>query len=420
MFDFRRHRFVRSMRKHWIFTVAAVIWFLLGGLSILPLFLSPDVGKKISLYPITSKLDWHMWVLGFVVIAALMLFEGYYDFYKRKTKELRKLENDIIEQRELASKAQAQYLRRSNEIIALQQDSRHKATKIEELKEDLNEYHTLYGDPESLTHRAYVLTRKIHSYLKEKGPEPEMPPVSVGQHGRIQSFFDNTWPFQLRVFNGYSSRFKDYVIKLRDELAEHGYTDQDLNKAIDSPHCDSHRIGEIADGVSRLAGQLRDANERKAEPMPVSEGDPKIVPECNWAITKYAEQVWQDRPITLVNRGGGDAKDIEIGKITRPKGEADFEIVGFIAKDKSTKVMPEIYGPNRTQAAFGMADLLHLMDSEYRFTSGEDTVSLDFLIRYKDSTEHSFVTTAKLIRNPLRGTTEFKELKFMRDKRVAE
>lgn len=286
MSEFRRYHFLRYMRKHWIAKVALGVWTLLCGLSVIPILLPPDQAKSFSLYPLFSGWDWHVWLMGFLAIFLLMTIESYFDSFKRKNKEIGKLENDLREQTQIARKADAGYLYRSTEIITLQQDSRRNATKIEELKEDLDEYHALYGDSESLTHRAYALSRKIHLYLKEKGPEPEMPPVSVGQHERIQSFFDNTWPFQLQVFNGYSSRFKDYVIKLRDELAEHGYTDQDLNKAIDSPHCDSHRIGEIADGISRLAGKLRDANEQKAEPMPVSEGDPKIVPECHWGYNK--------------------------------------------------------------------------------------------------------------------------------------
>jgi hypothetical protein len=150
-------------------------------------------------------------------------------------------------------------------------------------------------------------------------------------------------------------------------------------------------------------------------PIPLAEHDPKIVPSCNWTPAKYTEQIWQERPITLLNSGGGDAKDIEISRIKRCNGEAEFESVGFIAKGESTIVTPQIFGPNRTQAPFGMADLLHLMDSEYQFVGGNPTVNIDFVIRYRDSAEHSFVTTAKLIRNPLKGTTEFKELKFMRE-----
>jgi hypothetical protein len=217
----------------------------------------------------------------------------------------------------------------------------------------------------------------------------------------------------VQVFNGYHLRFNRRIVKMRDELAEHGYIDQELNKAIDSEHCDSSKITAIADGLLALAEKIRTAK-RTVEPIPVTDHDPTIVPECHWADVKYDEQVFQERPITLVNRGGSDAKDIGVSKITRRNGEAEFDVIGFIAKDKAANVLPRIFGPDRTDALFGVSDLLHLMDSEWDFVTGEPIISFDFVVHYRDSAENHFVTTAKLERNPLRGTIKFKEYKFMR------
>jgi hypothetical protein len=86
----------------------------------------------------------------------------------------------------------------------------------------------------------------------------------------------------------------------------------------------------------------------------------------------------------------------------------------LIAKDKAANVLPRIFGPDRTDALFGVSDLLHLMDSEWDFVTGEPIISFDFVVHYRDSAENHFVTTAKLERNPLRGTIKFKEYKFMR------
>jgi hypothetical protein len=411
--EFRRHHFLRNMQKHRITKVALGIWTLLCGLSVLPILLPPDKAKSFSLYPLFSGWDWYVWLMGFLAIFLVMTVESYFDFYKRKNKEISKLENDLHEQTQIARKADAGYLYRSTEITTLQQDAIRRNTEIEELKKSLSEYSALYGDSESLAHRVSVLSRDILIYLTEKGPQPTLPPLSEGQHKRVHFYFDSIWPFQLQVFNGYRLRFNHRVIKMRDELAENGYIDQELNKAIDSEHSDSSKIAAIADDLLALAEKIRMAK-RTVEPIPVTDRDPKIVPECHWADVKYDEQIFQERPITLVNRGGSDAKDIGVSKITRPNGEAEFDVVGFIAKDKAANVLPRIFGPDRTETPFGVSDLLHLMDSEWDFITGEPIISVDFVVHYRDSAENHFVTTAKLERNPLRGTIKFREYKFMR------
>jgi hypothetical protein len=413
MLEFRRYSFLRNMRKHWIAKVAFGVWTALCALSLLPILLPPDKAKSFSLYPLFSGWDWHVWLIGFLSIFLLMTLESYFDFYKQTKTEGDKLRIDLQEQIQIARKAEAAYTRRSTEIIKLQQEAIHNNTEIGELEKGLSEYSALYGHSESLPHRVSVLSRDILVYLKDKGPQPALPPLSEGQHKRVQFFYDSIWPFQLQVFNGYRLRFAHRVAKMRDELAEHGYTDQELNKAIDSQHCDSHKIAAIADGLLALAEKIRTAK-RIVEPMPVTDHDPKIVPECHWADVKYDQQIFQERPITLVNRGGSDAKDIGVSKITRPNGEAEFDVVGFIAKDKAANVLPRIFGPDRTEAPFGVSDLLHLMDSEWDFVTGEPVISVDFVVHYRDSAENHFVTTAKLERNPLRGTIKFKDYKFMR------
>lgn len=401
------------MRKHWITKAAFGVWTALCALSLLPILLPPDKAKNFSLYPLFSGWDWHVWLVGFLSIFLVMAIESYFDFYKRTKTEGDKLKIDLQEQIQIARKADAGYLRRSTEIIKLQQEAIHKDTEIEELKKNLSEYSALYGDSESLQHRLSVLSRDILVYLKEKGPQPTLPPLSEGQHKRVHFFFDSIYQFQVQVFNGYRLRFKHRVIKVRDELAEQGYMNQELNKAIDSEHLDSVRIAAIADSLMALAEKIR-ADKRTVEPIPVTDHDPKIVPECHWADVKYDEQVFQERPITLMNRGGSDAKDIGVSKITTRNGQAEFDAIGFIAKDKAEDVLPRIYGPDRTEAPFGVSDLLQLMDSEWDFITGEPIVSVDFVIHYRDSAENQFVTTAKLERNPLRGTIKFKEYKFMR------
>ncbi len=411
--EFRRYSFLRNMRKHWITKVAFGVWTALCALSLLPILLPPDKAKSFSLYPLFSGWDWHVWLVGFLAIFLLMALESYFDFYKRTKTEGDKLKIDLQEQIQIARKADAGYTRRSTEIIKLQQEAIHKNTEIGELKKSLSEYSALYGDSESLQHRVSVLSRDILVYLKEKGPQPTLPPLSEGQHKRVHFFFDSIRPFQVQVFNGYHLRFKHRVIKMRDELAELGYIDQDLNKDIDSEHSDSSKIAAIADGLLALAEKMRTAK-RTVEPIPVTDHDPKIVPECHWADVKYDQQIFQERPITLVNRGGSDAKDIGVSNITTRNGQAEFDVIGFIAKNKTANALPRIYGPDRTEAPFGVSDLLHLIDSEWDFITGEPIVSVDFVVHYRDSAENHFVTTAKLERNPLRGTIKFKEYKFMR------
>lgn len=116
-----RLRFWREIKKHWIFTAVTVIWAILGGLStVTQLFLSPDMQKKISFYPLLSKFDWHVWIIGFVVIVALMLSESYFRFYNEKQTEIDALQANLTAQIQIAKDKSARYLRRSTEIIDLE------------------------------------------------------------------------------------------------------------------------------------------------------------------------------------------------------------------------------------------------------------------------------------------------------------
>src|SRR6266853_6226698 len=105
--------FFREIRKHPIFGMFAVIWSILGALSIVPLFLPPDKAQKFSLYPFLPRWDWHITVIGFLAMLLLMLSESYYHFYRNEAPKQKKLRQDLEEQTRVALENSANYIRRS-------------------------------------------------------------------------------------------------------------------------------------------------------------------------------------------------------------------------------------------------------------------------------------------------------------------
>jgi hypothetical protein len=95
MGEWRRYRFIREMRKHWIFTVIGTVWFIVGGVSNLTVLLPPERARKVTLYPIVSSIGWRVWVIGFLVLIVAILFESYFNYYRRTTSEIAALKQEV-------------------------------------------------------------------------------------------------------------------------------------------------------------------------------------------------------------------------------------------------------------------------------------------------------------------------------------
>lgn len=131
--------------------------------------------------------------------------------------------------------------------------------------------------------------------------------------------------------------------------------------------------------------------------------DPHIIPECHWAIVRYDQQVFQDRPITLENRGKSDAKNIRIADIVTPHGRAKFPQVGYLKRKKHVHVRPDL----ENAGLMGIHDLLGLLDKDWRFPPGTEPVRTQIAIQYESAVgSRCFMTTAMIVRDPMRGTTE--------------
>jgi hypothetical protein len=261
-----------------------------------------------------------------------------------------------------------------------------------------------------LPHRVSVLCHDIAAYLKEKGPSPEIP-GSLRKHDRVQFVFDTVMPFQQKVFKGYSSQLRHRVTSIRDELAMQGYISGELNKTIDGEYADPEKIAAIGVGLLALAEKARAAQAAQPDRLPIEDHDPKIVPECHWSTVRYQEQIFQERPLRLVNRGGADAKSIQVLEMRNKHGYATFTEIGFIARNEEAYVLPCVTD-NDTAPFMRQRDLVHLVDAEWNWLE-EEQASMKITIRYENSVGHPFITEGLLVRDRS-GNSGFKKLKFYR------
>jgi hypothetical protein len=140
-----------------------------------------------------------------------------------------------------------------------------------------------------------------------------------------------------------------------------------------------------------------------------SENDPKIVPECRWTAVAFDERIFQERPITIVNLGGSDAKDIQIAPIVTPNGRAEFKPIGYLAKGKAENILPDMEGITVN----GVADIVDLLDREWQFPKNADPIRKPISIQYSASVgKERFMSTGIIVRDPNKGTTESHSLNF--------
>jgi hypothetical protein len=148
---------------------------------------------------------------------------------------------------------------------------------------------------------------------------------------------------------------------------------------------------------------------KQATPDEFDEQNPRIVPECRWAVVRFDDEIFQERPITLVNRGGSDAKDIQMAPIVTAKGRAEFKPVGYLAKEKFENVLPQLEGITVN----GISDIVSLLDREWQFPKNADPIRQGVCIQYSASVgKGRFMTTGMIVRDPNTGTTEFHNLNF--------
>lgn len=85
----RRFQFVKAIRGHWSFEVAAFVWgafWLLTGIR--DNFLSPGLRREYATLAILPKWPWYVWVIGFLAILVAMIFEAAYQAYNQNTRSV--------------------------------------------------------------------------------------------------------------------------------------------------------------------------------------------------------------------------------------------------------------------------------------------------------------------------------------------
>jgi hypothetical protein len=70
------------MRGHWVFTAAALVWGIFCAITqIRDNFFSPPLQPEYATLNVLPNWPWHVWVIGFLVILLIMMFEGAFHAY---------------------------------------------------------------------------------------------------------------------------------------------------------------------------------------------------------------------------------------------------------------------------------------------------------------------------------------------------
>jgi len=110
------------------------------------------------------------------------------------------------------------------------------------------------------------LAHDLFAFLREKGPEPNpQPDASLGFEDRLREIMRATGPYIENVFYGYNHRFKQRVIDMFNELAEHGIRVPEVQEGdINPPHGqNSERIRKIAESLYLVAARMDAAEATK-------------------------------------------------------------------------------------------------------------------------------------------------------------
>lgn len=103
------------------------------------------------------------------------------------------------------------------------------------------------------------LGRDLFQFLREKGPYPQVPRKEGMSHDEVlRTAMKIRGPYVEAIHYGYDHKFKQRVINLYDELAEHGTRDTELKEwEINPPEIqNADRIRKIAERLFFLATKM--------------------------------------------------------------------------------------------------------------------------------------------------------------------
>jgi hypothetical protein len=199
-----------------------VPWVIMGGFNLVKSeWLSRELQDKWQLR-ILNPWPWWAWSLISSAILIVVILESSYRVIRERESETEVLREDLQKQTKAARDADANFIRRSNEIITLQGLVQNKQVEIESVEDSLKLYYELCGDMDSMRFRVIRLAHDIYRFLEEKGPVPEIP-SEVTPDERQKFIVKFVMPFSQTLNGGFKTRFSQKLIWARDELEQAGF-----------------------------------------------------------------------------------------------------------------------------------------------------------------------------------------------------
>lgn len=111
--------------------------------------------------------------------------------------------------------------------------------------------------------KVLALGHDLFAFLREKGPRPTVQyKESMTLFEKIRAAMEANGPYVEAIHYGYQHRFRQRVVDLFDELAEHGISDPEIKSwDIDPPQIQNgDRIRKIAESLLLLATKMQIAD----------------------------------------------------------------------------------------------------------------------------------------------------------------
>jgi hypothetical protein len=128
-----------------------------------------------------------------------------------------------------------------------------------------NKYRALPTFPElperyidTLEKRAFAVAREVRALLSRHGKEPELGTSAVPGDEPLDRMKKHLLPWRERVTAGYNAHLANEVRQIRDELAERGLSDGDLNELVAKNIKTEKDLSSIAQKIRILTSQLED------------------------------------------------------------------------------------------------------------------------------------------------------------------
>lgn len=189
------------------------------------------------------------------MIVVLVILESAYRAIRKRDKEIYRVDSDLQKEIQERRKWEAEFSRRATEIITARGELENKKSEIDGLNIQLEGYYELWGEPSSLRYRVAELAGDLCRFLERKGPKPKIP-ENANSDARREFISNIILPFSYDISNSYTVHFPQRLVRIRDALAVAGFTDMELNKAIEAQVHYPERIFIMAERLFVIALEM--------------------------------------------------------------------------------------------------------------------------------------------------------------------